>query len=168
MGIASSVIRRFGGTVAGIENPFDSSCQGPWVISECEGGTAHPSHAPLIGSGPDSRECRSGLTVAQACDRAEGRVDGTLTGSFRADVANTRASAGATTPRAARAPSPRGQAAAVGSGAGPPRPAPPADAAGHRGLEPRPARRGGAGALPAPGRLPRGRGRRIPAGGGRG
>jgi hypothetical protein len=40
MGIVSSAICLFGGNVAAIESPFDISCQGPWVVSESEGGTA--------------------------------------------------------------------------------------------------------------------------------
>src|SRR4030088_231083 len=36
----SSVICLFGGNVAALESPFDISCQGPWVASESEGGTA--------------------------------------------------------------------------------------------------------------------------------
>jgi len=40
MGIVSSGICLFGGNVAAIESPFDISCQGPWVVSESEGGTA--------------------------------------------------------------------------------------------------------------------------------
>src|SRR5262245_61974274 len=40
MGIVSSVICLFGGNVAALESPFDISCQGPWVASESEGGTA--------------------------------------------------------------------------------------------------------------------------------
>src|SRR5262245_1209143 len=34
MGIFSSVIFLFGGNVAGMESPFDISCQGPWVVSQ--------------------------------------------------------------------------------------------------------------------------------------
>jgi hypothetical protein len=40
MGIVSSVICLFGGNVAALESQFDISCQGPWVASESEGGTA--------------------------------------------------------------------------------------------------------------------------------
>jgi len=38
--IFSAVICSFGGNVAASECPFDISCQGPWVASESEGGTA--------------------------------------------------------------------------------------------------------------------------------
>jgi|ERR1043166_2229259 hypothetical protein len=38
--IFSAVICLFGGNVAASECPFDISCQGPWVASESEGGTA--------------------------------------------------------------------------------------------------------------------------------
>jgi hypothetical protein len=51
MRIVSSVICLFGGNVAAIESPFDISCQGPWVVSESEGGNSVTSLLELLGAG---------------------------------------------------------------------------------------------------------------------